>query len=87
MLLASTRTLTLEVKELTSVEDGAGCSVKIYDATGRLVDTVFEGKLERGQALFIGENGKGGVPKVPGVYFLRVETRAKTITKKIVLLR
>ena len=87
MLLAGTRTLTLEVKELTSGEEGAGCSVKIYDATGRLVDTVFEGKLERGQALVIGENGKGGVPKVPGVYFLRVETRAKTITKKIVLLR
>jgi len=34
-----------------------------------------------------GEVGKGGVPKVPGVYFLHVETGAKAITKKIVLLR
>ncbi|HVP57428.1 MAG TPA: T9SS type A sorting domain-containing protein [bacterium] len=87
MLLSDAGTLMLEVNELTSVAEGAPCSVKLYDATGRLVNTVYEGKLEKGQTLVIGEVGKGGVPKVPGVYFLHVETGAKAITKKIVLLR
>jgi hypothetical protein len=74
----------MEVNELTSVGDF--CSIRIYDATGRLVDEVFEGKLERGLVLAIGDD-EGGVPGVPGVYFLQIETRDKTRTQKIVLLR
>ncbi|MFH1220651.1 MAG: putative glycoside hydrolase [Candidatus Eisenbacteria bacterium] len=85
MVLSSNMTLTLEANQLTSLE--GFCSVKIYDATGRLVRTVYEGKLEEGLDLGIGQNARGGVPEVPGVYFLHVETREKTFTRKIVLLK
>ena len=85
MVLSSNMTLTLEANQLTSL--GGFCSIKIYDATGRLVRTVYEGKLEEGLDLGIGQNARGGVPEVPGVYFLHVETREKTFTRKIVLLK
>jgi hypothetical protein len=83
-LVSAAKTLKLEVNELTSVGDF--CSIRIFDAAGRLVDTVFEGKLEQGLVLDLG-NGKGGAPRVPGVYFVHIQTRDKAVTQKIVLLR
>jgi hypothetical protein len=83
-VVSAVKTLTLEVNELTSVGDF--CSVKVFDAAGRLVDTVFEGKLESGLVLDLG-SGKGGAPRMPGVYFLHIQTRDKAVTQKIVLLR
>ncbi|MFZ1946663.1 MAG: putative glycoside hydrolase [bacterium] len=83
-LVSAAKALTLEVNELTSVGDF--CSIRIFDAAGRLLDTVFEGKLEQGLVLDLG-SGKGGAPRVPGVYFLHIQTRDKAATQKIVLLR
>lgn len=84
VLLSAQNTLRMDVNELTSVGDF--CSIKIYDAAGRLVDTVFEGRLEKGLVLAIGDDG-GDVLGVPGVYFLHLETRDKAMTQKIVLLK
>lgn len=81
---SSQSALTMEVNELTSVE--GFCSIKIYDVSGRLLDTVFEGRLEKGLVLAIGDD-QGGVLSVPGVYFLQIETRDKTRTQKVVLLK
>lgn len=83
-LVSATSTLRMDVNELTSV--GELCSVKIYDAAGRLVHTAFEGRVEKDLVLAIGDD-EGGAMVVPGVYFLRVETRDKTVTRKIVLLK
>jgi hypothetical protein len=87
LLLSNAQPLTLMADRSASGEEGIHCSVKIYDATGRLVAKAFEGRLEAGRAVVLGESAKGGVPKAPGVYFLCVETRTGTVTRRIVVLK
>jgi hypothetical protein len=84
LVLSQENALSLDVKNAASATDL--CSIKIYDAAGRLVSTVFEGRLDQGVVLDIGSE-EGIVPRAPGIYFLHVETRDKATTRKIVLLR
>lgn len=84
MRLSGERVFTLGVDGAAYGEDA--CSVMLYDVAGRLVDTLYEGKLEDGLVLRLGDD-ENGVARAPGVYFLHVQTRNGTTTRKIVILR
>jgi len=58
-------------------------SVKIYDVTGRLASTVFEGRARIGMNEFLIR------PKdfASGVYFVRLETEGYNKTEKVILLK
>jgi hypothetical protein len=62
--------------------------VGIYDLTGRRVRTLHEGALGEGETVLAWTESGGGVDRVvQGVYFLRVETSDRQMTKKIVRVR
>jgi hypothetical protein len=85
--LSGARPLTLRANGISPTEGGTQYSIQIYDVTGRLAGKSFEGRLEDGQAVVIGDGGMEGLPKAPGVYFLRFETGNRVVTKRIVFLR
>jgi hypothetical protein len=87
LLLSRDGSLTLKAAPTATQGEGTKCSVRIYDATGRLVDEAVQGRLEDGIVLPFGRCAKGGAPNAAGVYFLRIETRDQSITKKMVLLK
>jgi hypothetical protein len=85
MRLSGESALTIRVGGAASGDDP--CSIRLYDAAGRLVSTVYEGRLEDGLVLGLGGDDGAGAPRAPGVYFLHVQTRDRSTTRKIVLLR
>jgi flagellar hook assembly protein FlgD len=63
--------------------------LKIYDASGKLVRTLFNGNMDPGihKIVWDGKNSKGGTVS-SGVYFFRfVLNNTETFTRKAVLLR
>jgi hypothetical protein len=49
-------------------------SVRVFDVSGRLVDTVHEGPLRRGASSFVWDNAYSGGARVPsGIYFFDVD--------------
>lgn len=70
-----------------SIERGGQAQVRVYDAAGRHVATLFEGAVEAGRIrgfVWDGRDSRGRL--VPsGVYFLRLTGEGAEVTKKIVL--
>ncbi|MEO0094575.1 MAG: FlgD immunoglobulin-like domain containing protein [candidate division WOR-3 bacterium] len=62
--------------------------LNIYDASGRLMQTLVNGKLEKGRHL-IQWNGRDAEDRIlsSGVYFLKVDYEKETFTEKILLIR
>jgi hypothetical protein len=73
------------------VNPGSGeqkfCSVKIYDAGGRLLQTVFAGALDQGLDLEVDLRSNVTGRLAPGVYFVSARLGDERLTKKVVLLR
>jgi len=63
-------------------------SVRIYDVTGRVVKTVFQGRKEPGYhaVTWNGQTDRGGRASA-GIYFVRMEAEGEPQTQKFVLLR
>ncbi|MBT3316964.1 T9SS type A sorting domain-containing protein [bacterium] len=63
-------------------------SLQIYDTAGRLVRTLISGELDAGTH-FVTWNGKtdNGNITASGVYFYRLDTERKSITRKMLLLK
>jgi photosystem II stability/assembly factor-like uncharacterized protein len=68
-------------------------SLKIYDVTGKEVETIFSGKLKAGihqykwNAKGLASGISAGGRYASGVYFYRLQTETNSITKKMILLR
>lgn len=63
-------------------------SLNVFDASGRMVRCVFEGRLPAGLSRFEWDGKDFRGQKVPsGVYFLKFEGGEKSLTRKVVLLR
>ena len=54
-------------------------ALRIYDASGRLVETLMNGSVNAGDHTFTWDGA-------PGVYFLQLVTPARTLTEKLVLI-
>lgn len=63
-------------------------SLKIYDAAGRLVRTLHDGPASAGPGA-VDWNGRddAGRPAATGIYFYRLETGDKALTRKLMLVR
>jgi hypothetical protein len=59
--------------------DRRAVSVKLYDITGRMVEKLFDGRAKVG----VNEISYSGKHLSSGVYFLRLETKEKNITEKL----
>ena len=68
---------------LFSVERDRGTSLRIYDITGRLVETLIDEQLKPGEY----EINWNGSSHPSGVYFVRLSAAEKTQTTKIMLLK
>lgn len=63
-------------------------NLRIYDAAGRLIDTVDTGAKQPGQHTAVWDGcDTTGVPAASGVYFVRLEAAGHVRTSKIVLLK
>lgn len=62
--------------------------LSVYDATGRLVNSLDEGSRKAGQYLITWNClSNSGRKSGPGVYFVKLETPTTTITRKLVLVK
>jgi flagellar hook assembly protein FlgD len=68
---------------LFSVERDRSTSLRIYDITGRLVETLIDEQLKPGEY----EINWSGSSHSTGVYFVRLSSAEKTQTTKIMLLK
>jgi flagellar hook assembly protein FlgD len=68
--------------------EAGAVSVRVYDVTGRVVRTLFEGERGPGQyeARWDGSDEAGAVAK-SGIYFARLEARGRRLTQRIVTVR
>jgi hypothetical protein len=67
---------------------GADVTIRIYDVAGRLVRTLVNGRVEPGRGTVVWEGrGDRGEWVSSGVYFVRMESRAFSQTRKIVMLK
>jgi hypothetical protein len=67
---------------------GAEVEASIFSVSGRLVATVFEGKLpEGGETVVWNGLDETGRPIASGVYFARVESSGEMQTAKLVYIR
>ncbi len=67
---------------------GAEVAAHIYSVTGRLVATVYEGRLpEGGETVVWNGIDDTGRPVASGVYFARVESGGELLTSKVVYIR
>jgi hypothetical protein len=70
------------------LDSGRTGSLRVFDAQGRLVSRVFEGPLSAGAHGFEWNGRDDNGREVPsGVYFLRFDGGANTLSRKVVLLR
>ncbi|MBN1504437.1 MAG: T9SS type A sorting domain-containing protein, partial [Candidatus Eisenbacteria bacterium] len=70
------------------LDSGRIGSLRVYDTHGRLVSRVFEGPLAAGAHSFEWNGRDDGGREVPsGVYFLKFEGGARSLSRKVVLLR
>ena len=83
---SSGETLRMEVRgNHTSANEN--CLIRMYDVSGRLVRTIYEGVYGDGLSLEIGLTSKGGGKIAPGLYILVLELGDLAQTRKIVLLK
>jgi hypothetical protein len=67
---------------------GTEVAARIYSVSGRLVATVYEGRLpEGGEAIVWNGTDDTGRPIASGVYFARVESAREVLTSKVVFIR
>ena len=66
-----------------SVPTGGPVSLGVYDANGRLVSPLFREDGDSGTVTWKGTTAQGS-PAAPGIYFVRVDSRAGTGVRKIV---
>jgi DNA-binding beta-propeller fold protein YncE len=67
---------------------GAEVALRIYDLSGRLVATVFDGRLPNGGVSVVWDGvGADGTRAASGVYFAMAELEGATRTAKVVLIR
>ena len=71
-----------------SIPKSAHVNLRIYDVRGRLITSLVNGQKTAGEhtATWNGED-KGGSLVASGVYFVRLESRGKVQTRKIVMLK
>jgi hypothetical protein len=63
-------------------------SLKIYNLVGRLVNTLIDGKMEKGQhTIFWDGTSSSGDPVASGIYFYKLTTSDFVSVKKMVLLK
>jgi hypothetical protein len=62
--------------------------LRVYDAAGRLVRTLIDGRAPAGEGLrtWDGRDDRGA-PAAGGVYFFRLDSGGKTLTRKMILVR
>jgi len=90
----TTLTIDVMVHEPSAFPESRGryggiSSVRIYDVKGRVVRTVLEGEtLHPGEYSFAWD-GKdaNGVEVAPGVYYCKLQTGERSLTKRVILLR
>ena len=69
------------------VEDVGDVQLDVYDVTGRLVASVFHGRLGPGTAsLEWGRTTAKGSPAEPGVYFAKLQAFGRTQFARLTLL-
>jgi len=80
-------TVTIKLNNSISLSNTNSMNMKIYDVTGRVIRQYSaEELIKSGQVAWHGLDQENR--RVPaGVYFVRLETESKTITKKAILLR
>ena len=67
---------------------GSEVSARIYDVSGRLVATVFDGRLSEGGETVVWHGvDEAGRPIASGVYFALVESSGEMQTAKLVYIR
>jgi hypothetical protein len=70
------------------LDSGRTGSLRVYDAQGRLVSTVFDGPISAGAHTFEWNGRDVQGREVPsGVYFLKFDGGTKSLSRKVVLLR
>jgi hypothetical protein len=71
-----------------ALQENSRVAVRIYDASGRLVRALFDGAMNQGlnRVTWDGTDSNGR-PVSSGVYFFRLKTGDKVVSKKMVLLR
>lgn len=66
----------------------ADVNLNLYDATGRRVKSIFNGRLQAGyhekEIHFFDDKGS---PLAQGVYFIRYSSEERKISRKIILMR
>jgi hypothetical protein len=69
-------------------EGGGTVSLMVYDAGGRLVSTLVDGRVDAGRHTveWNATNGQGG-QVAPGIYFIRMEAGSCRATKKVALVK
>lgn len=67
---------------------GTEAAARVYSASGRLVTTLFEGRLHgSGESLVWDGTDDAGERVASGVYFVRLESQSESATSKVVLVR
>jgi hypothetical protein len=66
--------------ELASTEN---VSIRVYDMTGRLIDTIMEGRMQQGRHALSWHAGQ----QPSGTYMVRLETPTATVSRAMVLLK
>lgn len=82
-------TITVSIDQVSETEnDRQATTLRVYDARGRLVDTIFEGLLEPGSYRFVwnGEN-RDGERVSSGTYFAVLRRGDEEVRRKLTLLR
>ncbi len=88
--LALSATSPMDDRSLIELTGPAGTEVaaRVYNASGRLVSTLFEGRLHGGSERLIWDGTDNKGQRVSsGVYFVRLESEGESRSSKVVLIR
>jgi hypothetical protein len=88
--LALSATSPMDDRSLIELTGPAGAEVaaRVYSASGRLVSTLFEGRLHGGSERIIWDGTDSNGQRVSsGVYFVRLESEGESRSSKVVLIR
>jgi hypothetical protein len=88
--LALSATSPMDDRSLIELTGPAGTEVaaRVYSASGRLVSTLFEGRLHGGSERLIWDGTDDNGQRVSsGVYFVRLESEGESRSSKVVLIR
>ncbi len=65
-----------------NIEKESALSVSLYDISGRKIAVLFNGKADKGENHIVWNRGNNNLKK--GLYFVRISTENKTVTKKLI---